>query len=998
MGIVTEYLKYQEEYQERYGERTVVLMEVGSFMEIYEFDPNKNETDEIPAWPTKKLGHATYLSSLLGYTLTKRNKNKPYSLENPNMIGFPCVSYDKHKDILLSKDYTIVVVEQEQAGKNSIRKVTQVLSPATEINDLNPIPISNQIVSIYIDVQKEAVKYEDYLITVGISTIDVTTGNNVVGEMYSKEKDAVHALQEIYRFLSFTQPRELIININGIKKNNERSEGYKDYVIMTLEVNKYPIYIIKVNNIDPEYLKSNYHQQFLSKVFNNDNKAKLKIVGDTNIVIKENKNILEELGLERLHYGTISYILLLQYCYEHNERLIEKLKNPDTHWLDESEHLVITHNALGQLDIPSKITGKDNSLFSVIDNTSTALGRRFLLNMLCNPITNSTDINEYYIMIDDLLENRTLLNEIEDNLKKIPDMERYQRKLQLKLIKPNEFVTLFRGYLQIVTLYTMILNTNTSIKKLLFNQVNDFNKCLTTVLSKYDLEQLNTAKIENDVIVCDNSIFYSGTDPTADNYGQAIKQHNDKLNSIIDHLNSHLSSTRGKLIDYNDSKNKKEKTLGLFTTIHKGSVLNSSPINTDLCGKLQVVPVNKEAMITSDVIAGLCQNILNLQEQHSQYLYRCYNKTINDISNYDFFNSINLFVGKLDYVKSNAKTAIKNKYHRPEILDVNTDVSNLDIKELRHPIAEKIIDNIYVTNDLTLGLKPYGILLYGANSAGKSTLAKAVGLNLIMAQAGMYTACKMKYVPYNKIITRLSGEDNLIQGKSSFVVEMTELRTILRNADSKTLILGDELCRGTESISGTALTISTIIDLVERKSSFIFSTHMHHLVSNPYIMELPQNTLRICHLVLRYDESTKSLIYDRKLKEGPGESIYGLEVAMSLSIDPNFINKAAEIRRSLVGNKDIKILSTKKSKYNKKVYMDSCSICGKKPNGTELHTHHINEQANADIDGYIEHYHKDSSFNLITLCDSCHKALHANGLEIITQQTLTGKIIKIPIK
>ncbi|GAH35581.1 unnamed protein product, partial [marine sediment metagenome] len=227
--------------------------------------------------------------------------------------------------------------------------------------------------------------------------------------------------------------------------------------------------------------------------------------------------------------------------------------------------------------------------------------------------------------------------------------------------------------------------------------------------------------------------------------------------------------------------------------------------------------------------------------------------------------------------------------------------------------------------------------------------------------------------------------------------EMSELRTILRNADSRTLVLGDELCRGTESVSGTSLTVATITELTERKTSFIFSTHMHHLVTNPYIVELPKNSLRICHLVLRYDETTKALIYDRRLKEGHGESIYGLEVAMSLSIDPAFIRKASEIRRSVVNQGD-QFLSTRKSKYNKKVYMDSCTVCGRKPQGIgELHTHHINEQAKADENGYIEHYHKDSSFNLITLCESCHKSLHSNGLKIITQQTPSGKIVKIPI-
>jgi len=1010
MGIVTEYLKYQQEYEEKYGERTIVLYQNGSFFELFEYSPEKNETNEIPPWPTHKIGHATELSKLLGYTLTKRNKSKPYSLENPNMIGFPCVAYEKHKDLLLSKDYTIVIVEQEKSGKNTTRKVTQVLSPATEFNDLSPIPITNQIVSIYIEIQKDAPKFEDYLITVGMSTVDVTTGTNVVGEIYSKNGDPVYALHEIYRFLISIQPRELIINISGIKKNDPaQTNKYKEYIVSTMELNKYPISIINVNTINSEYLKADYHQQFLSKIFSPEpvnilhtNNLKLNIVPNK-VIKRDNSLVIEELGLERMHYGTVSYVLLLQYCYEHNELLIEKLKKPDTHWIDEADHLITTHNALNQLNVIPPINSKTNikknginSLLSVVDQTSTSLGKRFLSQIICNPLTNPDTINKYYQMTQDVIDNPDLLKGIEENLKKIPDIERYQRKLQLGIIKPNEFSTLFRGYVQIVKLYTLILQSNTTLTDLLFKQVNDFNECLNVVLSKYNLEILCNSVINDERLMCDGFIFYNGTDTTADQYNINLKTETNRLETIVAHLNSHLSGTRGKLIEIPKSGN----NLGLFTTVHKGNVLKGSNINIELCGQIQVTSMNSEVMITSDIITTTCKNINYIRDQMSQYLYRCYKMTVSNIgTKYDFFHDINIFVSKVDYIKSNAKIAIKYNYHRPTINNNNNDdnsISRLEITELRHPVAERLIDSMYVTNDLTLGLNEnYGMLLYGANSVGKTTLTKAVGLIIIMAQAGMFVPSKLRYTPYNKIITRLSGEDDLIQGKSSFVIEMSELRTILRNADSRSLVLGDELCRGTESASGTGLTIATITELVNRKTSFIFSTHMHNLVTDPDIISLPKNSLRICHLVLTYDHNTKSLIFDRKLKEGPGESIYGLEVAMSLSIDPTFISKANEVRNRILDQGNL-LLNTQRSKYNKKIYMDSCTICGRKPNDTsKLQTHHIKEQSKADKNGFIEHYHKDSTFNLIVLCDNCHKNLHAGGLKLITQETSSGNIIKI---
>ena len=642
------------------------------------------------------------------------------------------------------------------------------------------------------------------------------------------------------------------------------------------------------------------------------------------------------------------------------------------------------------------------SLFSIVDNTSTSLGKRFLQNILTNPITDINIINTYYDMTDDLIKNKDLFKTVEESLKHIPDIERYQRKLQLGIIKPYEFVILFRGYIEVVNMYTNILKSDTTLKNILFKQVNNFNNCLTYVLSKYNLEQLSLAKLETDEMECSGRVFYQGVDKVADKYINSLNQYNIKINQIVKHLNSFLSKTHGKLIEYNtrkkgSKKSDESRSIALFTTIHKGKIIKSSSINPEICGQIHVVTVNKEAMITSDIISSLCGNIKTTKIKYAQYLYRCYVTTISYIyKTYNFFTDINTFISKLDYVKSNAKSAIKYKYFRPIIEEKINDISYLKIKDLRHPIVERIIDKEYIVNDVNLGFKPFGILLYGANSLGKTSMAKAIGLIIIMAQSGMFTSCKLKYYPYNKIITRLSGNDNLIKGQSSYIVEMMELRTILRNADSKTLVLGDEVARGTENISETSLSIETIEELISRKTSFIFASHLHYLAQDEKILSLPKNTLRICHLSLKCDYDTKTLILNRKLKEGPGESIYGLEVAMSLSIDDEFIKKAMKTRNRLIGMKN-QFLSTKTSRYNKKIYMDSCSLCGKNPNyENELHTHHINEQNKADSNGYIEHYHKDSSFNLIILCDECHKNLHSNGLKIITQQTSTGQIIKIP--
>lgn len=1001
MGIIDEYFRYQEKYEEKYGKRTIVLYQNGSFFEVFEYDPGKDQTNNKPEWPTRKLGYASHLSGLIGYTLTRRSSKKPYSFSNPNMVGFPCISYEKHKNLLLSKNYTLVLVEQDKPGKNAVRSVTQIVSPGTEIDNVDILSVSNNIVSVHIDIQKHGVKIDDDIVTVGMSCVDLSTGKNIVAESYSNKRDALYGLHEAYRFLLYAKPKEVLIHVDGVR--DEAKEKYKEYLHGKLELSKYPIYMIKINQTEKEYMKSNYHQQFLSKIFcNSEDKVK-----ENNIIrIVDNCNIISELNLERFHYGTISYIILLQYCYEHNKKLIEKLEKPNTKWIDEDKHLVLTHNASKQLDIFSETrTGKRdiNCLMSVIDNTNTIIGRRYLNDIICNPITSVDELEILYDMTEYLINEGTVRKNIMNYLKNIPDIERYQRKLQLTTIKPNEFSVLIASYINVVYLYNIINKENENpLTNILFKQTLEFNNCLSDVMKRYNLESLRNVKMENEKIETEQRLFHKGIDEVADKYLEDIENNTKCINEIVNHLNGFLESSRGKLIEYGSSKKgtKKDESrnLALFTTIHKGKILKNSEIDRDLCGDVEIVTVNKEAMITSSKITKVCRQLVVSKSEYAKYLYRRYVSTIYDISEkYTFFNEVATFIGKLDYVISGAITAIKNNYFRPKILKSTTDVSCFNMKELRHPIAEKIINSLYIANDLDLGSRPYGMLLYGANSVGKSTLTKAVGLNIIMAQAGMFVPSKMEYVPYNKIITRLSGDDRLIEGKSSFVIEMEELRTILRNADSKSLVLGDELCRGTESASGTGLTIATIEELSKRKSSFIFSTHMHHLVNDDEIGKLKiNNDIRICHMVLRYDGENNMLIYDRKLRDGSGESIYGLEVAKSLSLNDDFIKRAYKIRNRVI-NEDTEILKPDKSRYNSKVYVDSCSICKKKSGKDKLPTHHINHQCTADKNGFINYFHKNSKFNLLVLCDECHKKVHVNNTKIETQETSKGNMVKITL-
>jgi hypothetical protein len=273
-----------------------------------------------------------------------------------------------------------------------------------------------------------------------------------------------------------------------------------------------------------------------------------------------------------------------------------------------------------------------------------------------------------------------------------------------------------------------------------------------------------------------------------------------------------------------------------------------------------------------------------------------------------------------------------------------------------------------------------------------SVYLKSIGLNTILAQSGNFTAAKtFKYCPFHTILTRILGSDNIFTNSSSFQVEMNELRAILYRANERSLVLTDELCRGTEFTSATALVASAIMNLSKLSSKFILTTHLHKLCDLEEIREL--ENVSIEHMKVIFDEDNK-LIYDRKIERGKLENIsYGVHIAdkLGLSEIPNFIMNAEMIRKKLM-NKSAELLPTKKSVYNAKLYVNDCEICGKKA----IDTHHIKFQEDADEKGFFEDvaYHKNHIGNLVALCKKCHDEVHNGNLEI-EGKTMTTDGIKV---
>jgi DNA mismatch repair protein MutS len=218
---------------------------------------------------------------------------------------------------------------------------------------------------------------------------------------------------------------------------------------------------------------------------------------------------------------------------------------------------------------------------------------------------------------------------------------------------------------------------------------------------------------------------------------------------------------------------------------------------------------------------------------------------------------------------------------------------------------------------------------------------------------------------------------------STFTVEISELRVILKMANENSMILGDELCSGTETESALSIFVASMMHICKQNSSFIFATHFHEIVDYEEIKSL--KTLKMYHMCVIFDKEQNCLIYDRKMKPGSGESIYGLEVCKSLHLDDIFLKNAYELRNKYFTEKRGE-LSRKTSPYNSKKIRSMCELCEEE---LSSEVHHIEYQKFADEKGYINGFHKNHLGNLLSVCESCHNKLH-NENNIIKKK----KIIK----
>ena len=391
--------------------------------------------------------------------------------------------------------------------------------------------------------------------------------------------------------------------------------------------------------------------------------------------------------------------------------------------------------------------------------------------------------------------------------------------------------------------------------------------------------------------------------------------------------------------------------------------------------------------IDNVVITKLYHTIAQTKSNFKDILLSTFNQFVETfLQHKEEFETIISYVTKLDFLLARAHIAVQYNYCKPSIDDTGSQ-SFANAKDIRHPLIEHINNSeIYVPNDISIGItnSHTGIMLFGTNAVGKSSLIRSIGMSIALAQAGFFVPCSsFTYKPYSAIFTRILGNDDIFKGLSTFAVEMSELGAILKYADNSSLILGDELCSGTETTSALCIVSAGIEILHDVNASFIFATHFHELTERQEITDLSRLSLQ--HMVVRYDKILKTLVYDRKLKEGAGEKLYGLEVCKALSMPVNFLTLANQYRCKY-SKKRVVILDSKPSKYNSNKLKNECEICGIK--ATEIH--HMQPQYKADTQGFIGHFPKNHKANLMSICTNCHSKFTKDNVKHRRIKTVDG--------
>lgn len=508
-----------------------------------------------------------------------------------------------------------------------------------------------------------------------------------------------------------------------------------------------------------------------------------------------------------------------------------------------------------------RLKQRNFSLLWLLDKTKTAMGGRMLKNYLLNPLIDKKEIEYRFDTIEKLLKEFILKKDLENYLTDIYDLERLSGKIAFGSANGKDLLQLKTS-----------INVLPKIKEIL-NQMN-YGKTLETLDDLYNL--------------LEESIYENP--PITTKEGYLIKE---GYNSKLDELKELRKGGKDFVAKFETEEREKtgiknlkvgyNRVFGYYIEISKGNI---KEVKEEWGYQRRQTLANCERYI-SPVLKEKEALILNAEEKIVELEYQLFTEIRNEIKKYiPKLQKIAKTISEIDVLTSFATISEENNYVRPVLTE-----DEIYIKDSRHPVVEKVINKEFVSNDIIMDKNTNVLLITGPNMAGKSTYMRQMAIIAIMAQIGCFVPAKEAKLPiFDAIFTRIGASDDLVSGESTFMVEMMEASNAITNATNKSLILFDELGRGTSTFDGMALA-QAIIEYIHQniKAKTFFSTHYHELTD---LNETLKN-LKNIH-VTAYEEEGK-ITFLHKIKEGPTSKSYGIHVAKLANLPKEVINRSSEI-------------------------------------------------------------------------------------------------------
>ena len=987
------YFQITQESIQTYGPQTVLFYQVGAFFEMY------GVQDPL----TKRIKKSEMESFCQMTQLNISDKGIDHPEGAVVMAGFRDYSLDKYLKMTTQAGYTAVVYIQNATNPKAItREPYGVYSPGTFISfDTDSSPqLSNNIVCIWLSSYTTLQKTRQFLC--GISSAHIFTGESTLYEYETPFLLNPTMFDELERSISLLSPSETVVLSFLSDKETKQvlsilSVPHTHVITMETERNTTKRTVLE------KCQKQTYIQHQLSTTFGS-----------------ESYQICQEFS--QYPTATQSLCYLLHFLQERNPDLVKKMTLPrflnSTHRVRLANHTLQQLNMVDDASMDGKQAGKFSSVVSFTNRCCTPMGKRAFVRQLTNPTSDPVWLEAQYAAIESFMTTpEETFAALRRELTTIKDLEKICRQTVVQKIYANTIYQLFesmttidkwmallpfkgslqgtlKGALQGALKGGLKGGLQGTLKGALTGPPTEFLAFLTSVLYIDRCKGVESTFQEN--------IFRSGFSENLDKISQEYIDLQTLLDTIHKSLNKIMRKS-GDDTEYVKIHETEKSGLSLQLTKKRAETLRNLLPATLIFGSSLEVPAKdirfiKASSTTEEIefpaLTTLLRNLQTMKEKWSQAIQLAFTDLLKTLEKnwYDPLQEWIEWTIQIDLLQSKTHLAKKYNYCRPVIAD-NPSKSFFDAKGIRHPLIEHLQTNeTYVTNDLDLST-PHstqdGILLFGTNAVGKTSLIRAIGICIILAQAGLYVPCSsFVFSPYTAIFSRILGNDNLFKGLSTFAVEMSELRVILQSADEQSLVLGDELCSGTESESALSLFTAGLVELAQKGATYLFATHFHEITKYEEIQEIERLGLK--HMSVRYDPTQQILLYDRLLKDGQGSRTYGLEVCKSLYMDAGFLERAYQIRSKYFPDQKGE-LAHDTTVYNAKKVRGICEIC--KDQMAE-ETHHLSPQKWADARGFMDpiqgSFHKNHPGNLASVCGSCHDRIHSENQTFVKKKTNRG--------